>query len=109
MQYTGSTPHITPVGIPTPLMIHNSAYPTPTHAVVATGSCASGGGKPFYFNPSAQPLDDPENLLWFHNYTVKDGSIAGNGANDGTILTAAKGSQAPVKAVMIVDATSGGE
>jgi hypothetical protein len=35
-----------------------------------------------------EPLDDDHNLLWWHNFTVPaNGSIRGNGANDGDILT----------------------
>jgi hypothetical protein len=39
------------------------------HVDCLSGSCSSGGGKPFYFNTSAEPLDDKHNLLWFHDYT----------------------------------------
>ena len=67
--------------------------------VLASGSCASGGGKAYYFNDSMVPIDDDHNMLWWHNFTVPaNGSIRGNGANDGDVLTS--GAKA-VKSVII--------
>eukprot|EP00879_Flechtneria_rotunda_P012803 GHRR01013368.1.p1 GENE.GHRR01013368.1~~GHRR01013368.1.p1 ORF type:complete len:235 (+),score=75.30 GHRR01013368.1:621-1325(+) len=69
--------------------------------ITMTGTCASGGGRPYYFNASADPIDDNENLLWFHNYTTGlDGRMHGNGANDGIVSTAANDG---IKSVMLVD------
>jgi hypothetical protein len=54
------------------------------------------------------PVDDADNLLWFHNYTVpKNGSAHGNGANDGAVLTSPAGRA--VKSVMLVKTASRGE
>lgn len=71
------------------------------------GTCASGSGKPFYFNTSADPIDGNENLLWFHEHELpKNGTARGNGANDGAILTS--GANA-VRSVSIVNAETRGE
>lgn len=60
-----------------------------TNGRVHTDTCASGGGDIFFFNNSATPLENDENMLWYHNFTVPstNGSIRGNGANDGDIRT----------------------
>jgi hypothetical protein len=74
------------------------------------GSCASGGEKPFFFNPDRVPADHAENLLWFHNYTTKaDGKVAGNGANDGLIRTVTQGNKEAVKSMVLVDLKTNGE
>ncbi len=72
-----------------------------------TGSCASGGGSPYYFDPTAEPLDNEDNLLWFHNFTTRpDGRVHGNGANDGDVLTSGEQS---IKSVMLVNMLTKGE
>eukprot|EP00775_Hariotina_reticulata_P009661 gene9661-9820_t len=81
----------------------NPDVPVPT-----AGTCSSGGGTPFYFDPSKTPVDDAENLLWFHNYTVpKNGSVHGNGANDGAVLTAPAGKG--IQSVMLVNTNTRGK
>ncbi|WIA40752.1 hypothetical protein OEZ86_004434 [Tetradesmus obliquus] len=70
--------------------------------VAMTGTCASGGGSPYYFNPAATPLDNAENLLWFHNATVPaNGSVRGNGANDGIVSTLP--AKQGIRSVMLVN------
>jgi hypothetical protein len=72
------------------------------------GSCAAGGGSPYYFDPAATPVDDNENLLWFHNYTVPaNGSVRGNGANDGLVSTVP--ADGGIRSVMLVNTETGGE
>lgn len=71
------------------------------------GTCASGGGRPYYLDPAATPIDNDDNLLWFHNYTVPpNGSVWGNGANDGRVSTLAEGG---IRSVMLVNTNTGGE
>lgn len=68
------------------------------------GSCASNGGSTFYFDPEAEPLDSKSNKLWFTNSTAEaNGSLAGNGANDGYIRTLAQGKKEAVKSMVLVD------
>jgi hypothetical protein len=72
------------------------------------GTCASGGGSPYYFDAAAAPLDDAENLLWFHNYTVPaNGSVRGIGANDGIVSTLP--AQQGIRSVMLVNTKTGGK
>lgn len=76
------------------------------------GSCASGGGSTYYLNPALEPTpEDKSNKLWFTNATVPaNGSIAGNGANDGLIRLTAQGADKPaVKSMMLVETSTGGE
>lgn len=70
-----------------------------------TGSCASNGGSTFYFDPEAAPLDNKSNKLWFTNGTAAaNGSLVGNGANDGFIRTLAQqGKRDAVKSMVLVD------
>eukprot|EP00882_Tetradesmus_deserticola_P000389 GHRQ01000427.1.p1 GENE.GHRQ01000427.1~~GHRQ01000427.1.p1 ORF type:complete len:324 (+),score=93.15 GHRQ01000427.1:307-1278(+) len=73
--------------------------------VAMTGTCASGGGSPYYFDPAATPIDNAENLLWFHNYTVPaNGSVWGNGANDGRVSTLPQGG---IRSIMLVKTSTG--
>jgi hypothetical protein len=79
-----------------PLLIHCNA-----------GTCASGGGSPFYFDATAEPIDDAENLLWFHNYTVPaNGSVRGNGANDGAVSTLP--AQQGIQSIMLINTKTRG-
>lgn len=72
------------------------------------GTCASGGGSPYYFNAAATPLDDAENLLWFTNATVPaNGSVRGNGANDGIVSTLP--AKQGIRSVMLVNTKTRGE
>lgn len=88
---------------------HSTLYHTPGMLRFATsvlcslcaGSCANGGGAPYYFNPAADPVDDDENLLWFHDYEVPpNGTVRGNGANDGYVSTKSSGG---IHSVMLVN------